>query len=307
MTITVIPQSYMRLLDKLLIKLLRGLFPHSKLLRGKKYLAGIEETKEFNRIQKQLAKELREAGKVKRQVSLKSPLQKQDYWKYKTLLKAHKSGQLSDTYFDALINNPHLIDEYTKRMNYISAKMVNGRIPTHKEQELIELHGYFMLAGSKSRIYKPINSSWLESVRYDSLKKIMSIKIQEYGKICKFYNVPIWVYQYLVSVNMNAGTDFWRNNFGLKYSTNPQHWMRKGYNYIDNRAKRISSVVIDKKLRKKRKISVGTATTLSGLKVKQTMSHIEYATVSRTYKINAYRGIKTNPNELGLNRKKRKK
>lgn len=72
-------------------------------------------------------------------------------------------------------------------------------------------------------IIKITDSSWLVKIEYDNINKIARFTTNRSIKTYDFYNVPRVAVSF---VEVNRGQEMW-NGFGLRYSINPTHWIRK--------------------------------------------------------------------------------
>lgn len=137
-----------------------------------------------------------------------------------------KPEQLQEIYQRAKANNSMQVQLWEKRVQQITNYIRIGREPTERMKQELEIHKtYFTKAHS---IHK-VNSSFIKTARYlkNTQQLILSMPVKGgMRKSYTFYNVPIWVWLFLTTLPAHAGKKWWDKGFGIKYSSNPKHWMR---------------------------------------------------------------------------------
>lgn len=159
--------------------------------------------------------------------NIKRWLKRRNKQQYERLLKQKGVGnkQTVEAYNKLKVQNPREIGEWEDKLTEITKKIQSGRKPTASEAKKLDTQANHFTKTYESR---KVNSSWILEIKYKKKSKSLGLKMSETNKWYWFNRVPFWVYWYILNLPEHAGTHWWAKGFGVQYSSNPQHWMRKG-------------------------------------------------------------------------------
>ncbi len=118
-----------------------------------------------------------------------------------------------------------IIHQWEARIQQITQKQMKGRPLTKLEQEYLEMDAHRF---GKSQVLQ-VKSSWIYSAKYIQASKelILEMRTRKGSKNYTFYKVPKWVWSLMTTLPFHAGQAWWDRNFGVQFSSNPNHWIRK--------------------------------------------------------------------------------
>lgn len=127
--------------------------------------------------------------------------------------------------FKSDVGNNKTLAEYfaqlERTVNRITTKKALGKILTTTEQKFLD--EYIDLFVFEENFFNAVNSSWIISASYQSIGKVMSVRMVRGTADYLFHNVPKWVWVHLTTLPSHAGK-WWWDKWIWKYSSNSAKW-----------------------------------------------------------------------------------
>lgn len=135
----------------------------------------------------------------------------------------NQDPELAKKYKRAKARNDLLVNKWEDTLARVTQKIMKGNKPNAGEQAAIDAHGQHFM---ESEEFVNIKSSWILRACYIKADKRLVLIMRNSARQYNFNDVPLWVWLFLVLQPAHAGTAWWNKGFGVKYSSNPWHWMR---------------------------------------------------------------------------------
>lgn len=125
-------------------------------------------------------------------------------------------------------NTKYDFASFMQELHLIIKKKQRGAALTKIDDALIQAAKDIFISNKRTSYYKPLISSWLISCKYTKSSKTLWVHMKDGHAIYKFYGVPEDAYILLITIASKAGTYWYREKYGSKYSLNPQYWIKRG-------------------------------------------------------------------------------
>lgn len=134
------------------------------------------------------------------------------------------------------MKNYHVHD-WNQRANFVSfmqelhliiKKKQKGAAISKVDEALLQAAKDIFISDKRNSYYKPLQSSWLISCKYTKSSQRLWVQMKDGHAIYKFMGVPEDAYILLITIAHKAGSFWYKEKYGSKYSTNPQYWIKRG-------------------------------------------------------------------------------
>ncbi|MGL5204850.1 MAG: hypothetical protein ACRC63_01210 [Metamycoplasmataceae bacterium] len=117
------------------------------------------------------------------------------------------------------------VKRWEREVQRVVRKVMKRKNLSSNDIALLDAHkAYF----TRSHDWRKVNSSWILKVRYLKRSKTMYVRLIRGTADYAFYNVPFWVWAFLTTLPAGAGRWWWDKAIGIRFSANPDHWIKKG-------------------------------------------------------------------------------
>ena len=138
--------------------------------------------------------------------------------------RKENSDSIVDHYQKLKVNRDRDVLKWEQEVNRVTRKIMRRKNLSSNDRELLETHRAFF---TRTHEFKNVNSSWIISVRYLKRSQTLYVRMVR-GKLdYPFYDVPFWVYAFLTTLPAGSGKWWWDKGIGIRFSSNPENWVRK--------------------------------------------------------------------------------